>query len=148
MCVLTIFPAKCPLLIRISLPVSAKSARNPFAPPSTTEQHAEYRATKKTARTKPSSNGKPTKQRPATKSAIEQAHEYLRNGKNRADENLKKLLLFSGSSKLDAETTDKLIRRAQNRKYVIAVPKTAAADEATAFTDEDFEKFEREYFCS
>lgn len=46
---------------------------------------------------------------------------------------------------MDAAVTDKLVRRAQNRRYVIDAEKPKA-DESTAFTDEDFAKFEREYF--
>lgn len=40
-----------------------------------------------------------------------------------------------------------LIRRAQNKRYVILEVKPQE-ESSTAFTDEDFEKFEREYFCS
>lgn len=40
-----------------------------------------------------------------------------------------------------------LIQRAQNRKYVIEEKKPdAAEEEASVFTEEDFAKFEREYF--
>lgn len=130
-------------------PDTAKPGRNPFAPPSATEQHAEFRATKtKTTPTRAAHNSHKSRPRPTTKSAIEQAHEHLRNGQSRADENLQKLLLFSAPVRLDAGTTDKLIRRAQSGRYVIAAPMAVAADEATAFTEEDFAKFEREYFCS
>lgn len=38
------------------------------------------------------------------KSAIQQAHENLKNNKSKADDNLQKLLMFS-SVKLDSETT-------------------------------------------
>lgn len=40
-----------------------------------------------------------------------------------------------------------LFKRAQTQKYVIPEPKPKE-EEATVFTDEDFRKFEREYFCS
>lgn len=127
---------------------SSKSARNPFAPPSSTEQHAEYRAVK-TKSLKPSkqpnNSKKPRAQPAARRSAIEVAHEHLRNGQSRADENLRKLLMLSGV-KLDATTTDRLVRRAQNKRYIIDVEKPAE-ESASVFTDEDFAKFEREYFC-
>lgn len=48
--------------------------------------------------------------------------------------------------KLDTTTTDRLIRRAQNKRYIIDVEKPAE-ESASVFTDEDFAKFEREYFC-
>lgn len=38
-----------------------------------------------------------------------------------------------------------LIRRAQNKKYVIDSPKPEK-EQASVFTEEDFAKFEREYF--
>lgn len=72
----------------------------------------------------------------------------MRLGKSRADQNLSKLLMLSTQTvKLDDKTQAKLIRRAQSRRYVVDEPDQDAGDAATAFTDEDFEKFEREYFC-
>lgn len=43
--------------------------------------------------------------------------------------------------------TFQLIKRAQTQKYVIPEPKSKDEQARTAFTDEDFRKFEREYFC-
>lgn len=103
--------------------------------------------------------------RPATHFSIQQAHDEICNSNNRADENIKKLLMFS-SIKMDDSVTKKvnhlfrplshtskihfvlqLIQRAQNRKYVIEEKKPdAAEEEASVFTEEDFAKFEREYF--
>ncbi|KAJ6650103.1 hypothetical protein Bhyg_05347, partial [Pseudolycoriella hygida] len=64
---------------------------------------------------------------------------------SKAEVNLKKLLSLSSPLRLDSETIQKLAKRAQTQKYVIS-EQNSKVDEATPFTEEDFIKFEKEYF--
>jgi len=81
------------------------------------------------------------------KKTIRDVQQKLKRKSSKAEENLQKLLMFNSSVNLDKDTTQKLIKRAQTQKYVIPEPK-AKEEETSLFTDEDFMKFEREYFCS
>lgn len=67
---------------------------------------------------------------------------------SKIEENVRKCLLLSTAMEMDDDTAQKLIQRARSRKYVAAEQQKPKEDEPTVFTDEDFEKFEREYFCS
>lgn len=58
------------------------------------------------------------------------------------DENVKRLLTFSNNY-IDPNTTNKLLTRAL-KKY-IPKEKKSKESETTAFTEEDFKKFEKEY---
>lgn len=57
------------------------------------------------------------------------------------------MLLLDSAVKLSDDAADTLIRRARSGRYVIPGPKPAK-DTSTAFTEEDFLKFEREYFVN
>lgn len=58
---------------------------------------------------------------------------------------MRRCKFFNKNHKLGFITLQ-LIKRAQTQKYVIPEPKSKE-EEASVFTDEDFRKFEREYFC-
>ncbi|XP_077297528.1 uncharacterized protein LOC143919185 isoform X2 [Arctopsyche grandis] len=62
------------------------------------------------------------------------------------EENLKKLGIL-GSHSIDSNIANKLVKRAQRGRAVIEIEEEKP-EEGTAFTEEDFQKFEREYFCS
>ncbi|XP_076172270.1 active regulator of SIRT1 [Ptiloglossa arizonensis] len=59
------------------------------------------------------------------------------------DENVQKLLMLS-SNRIDQDTTNKLLNRAVKKKYIPKKEKHKKP-ESTAFTEEDFKKFEQEY---
>ncbi|XP_033350753.1 active regulator of SIRT1-like [Bombus vosnesenskii] len=59
------------------------------------------------------------------------------------DENVQRLLLLS-TNRIDPNTTNKLLSRALRKRY-IPKEKKPKEPEATAFTEEDFKKFEKEY---
>lgn len=101
-------------------PAASKQARNPFAPPSSTEQLAIYRGSvgkpsaAKAKGTRSAAATVPAKSAKSVKSAIQVAHEHIRNGQNRVDENLTKLLMFS-AVKLDEATTTKVWTQERQR---------------------------------
>lgn len=70
----------------------------------------------------------------------------MKRNKNKIDSNVQKLLALDNSFKLSDETTEVLIKRARTGHYVIP-EKKPEIEEESVFTDEDFAKFEREYFC-
>ncbi|KAF3428459.1 hypothetical protein E2986_08104 [Frieseomelitta varia] len=63
--------------------------------------------------------------------------------KDLTDENVERLLTFS-NNRIDPNTTNKLLTRALKKKYV-PKEKKSKESETTAFTEEDFKKFEKEY---
>lgn len=65
------------------------------------------------------------------------------NRKDPTNDTIKKLLLLSKNS-LDANTSKKLLDRAVQKKYIPKKQKPKEP-ETTAFTEEDFKKFEEEY---
>lgn len=67
---------------------------------------------------------------------------------SKIEENVRRCLLLSTAMEMDDDTAQKLIQRARSRKYVATEHQKPKPDEPTVFTDEDFERFEREYFCS
>ncbi|XP_018577519.1 active regulator of SIRT1-like, partial [Anoplophora glabripennis] len=77
--------------------------------------------------------------------------EAKRNFKTRDQilkENLEKLKLIKEASKvtLDKETINQIIERAVTKRPVKKVKKQKKDNSKTAFTEEDFKKFEEEYF--
>ncbi|CAD1480140.1 unnamed protein product, partial [Heterotrigona itama] len=60
------------------------------------------------------------------------------------DENVKRLLIFSNNH-INPDTTNKLLTRALKKKYIPKEKPKEAPEETTAFTEEDFKKFEKEY---
>lgn len=85
------------------------------------------------------------KQKP--KMTIKQAKNKINRSKDRISENVRKLLMLQSAVKLSDEATETLLRRARSQRYVIPEQK-AAEDSSTAFTEEDFLKFEKEYFVN
>nr|CAH7713266.1 unnamed protein product [Callosobruchus chinensis] len=63
-------------------------------------------------------------------------------------ENLKKLELIKEASRvnLDKETVKKIVERAVTRRPIKGKSKKSKKNQKTAFTEEDFKKFEEEYF--
>ncbi|XP_012261927.2 active regulator of SIRT1-like [Athalia rosae] len=77
------------------------------------------------------------------KTTIGKARQKLNQKSDQTEKNIKQLLLLS-SNRIDPETSDKLLNRALTRRYI---PKNNEPEvpEETAFTEEDFKKFEKEY---
>ncbi|KAK0180482.1 hypothetical protein PV327_006119 [Microctonus hyperodae] len=69
----------------------------------------------------------------------------LTQKKNLTEANVHRLLLLS-SNHIDSNTADKLFERAVKR--VPAPPNKECEEEKTAFTEEDFQNFAKEYFNS
>uniref|UniRef100_A0A6M2DIU7 Putative active regulator of sirt1-like copidosoma floridanum n=1 Tax=Xenopsylla cheopis TaxID=163159 RepID=A0A6M2DIU7_XENCH len=79
------------------------------------------------------------------KITLKQLQQTVEDEKHKLEANLHKLQLLS-SRKLDSETAEKVFKRTvKNSK-----PKEEEIvdTEGTAFTEEDFFKFEQEYFCA
>lgn len=81
------------------------------------------------------------------KITIKQAKHKLNRGKEKISENLRKILMMDSAVKMSDEATDTLLRRARTQRYVIPEQKPAE-ESTTAFTEEDFLKFEKEYFVN
>lgn len=81
------------------------------------------------------------------KITIKQAKNKISRGKEKISENLRKILMMDSAVKMSDEATDTLLRRARTQRYVIPEQKPAE-DSTTAFTEEDFLKFEKEYFVN
>lgn len=75
---------------------------------------------------------------------MKQAKEKMKRSKDRTEENVKRLLALDNELKIDEETKELMLRRAQTGHYV--VPEKKQKEEEDVFTEEDFAKFEREYF--
>ncbi|XP_066588624.1 active regulator of SIRT1-like [Prorops nasuta] len=73
---------------------------------------------------------------------IYQAMKKLQEKQDPTEDNVRKLLLLS-SSHINSETADKLINRTV--KLGLKKQEKKKAPETTAFTEEDFKKFEQEY---
>lgn len=83
--------------------------------------------------------------KPTEKFTVKQAQNRMKRSKDRTEENVRRLLALDRELKLNDETKELLIRRAQTGHYVI--PEQKKVEEEDVFTEEDFAKFEREYFC-
>lgn len=82
--------------------------------------------------------------KPTEKFTVKQAKDKMKRSKDRTEENVKRLLALDNAVKLDAETKELILKRARVGHYV--VPEKVQQDEEDVFTEEDFVKFEREYF--
>lgn len=82
------------------------------------------------------------KQKLSIKTAIAAAQRT----KSKVEENRQKLLMLDNELKMNDEVKETLLRRARSNRYVI--PEKKEIDSTTAFTEEDFLKFEREYFVN
>ncbi|KAG4073040.1 hypothetical protein HA402_009459 [Bradysia odoriphaga] len=122
-----------------------KKSKNPFlrepSPPKVTLSSI-IKSKKKTKQL-----SKPLTQSSRPKNTAAAVVNQMKQKPSKVEENLKKLLMFSSPVNLDNESAQKLFKRAQTQKYVIPEAKSNVEQE-TVFTDEDFRKFEREYFCS
>lgn len=78
------------------------------------------------------------------KFTVKQAKDKINRSKDRTEENVKRLLALDNALKLDDETKELMLRRARTGHYVL--PKKEEKEEEDVFTEEDFAKFEREYF--
>ena len=76
------------------------------------------------------------------KLTVHEAKKHLESKVDPTEENVRKLLLLS-SSHLDFETSEKLINRALTKSHPKKEKKREP--ESTAFTEEDFATFEKEY---
>lgn len=81
------------------------------------------------------------------KITIKQAKNTIIRKKDKISENVRKLLLMQSAPKLSDEATETLLRRARTQRYVIP-EKKPVEESTTAFTEEDFLKFEKEYFVN
>lgn len=75
---------------------------------------------------------------------MKQAKDKIERTKDRTEENVKRLLALDNALKLDDETKELMLKRARVGHYV--VPEKKHVEEEDVFTEEDFAKFEREYF--
>lgn len=78
------------------------------------------------------------------KFTVKQAKDKMKRSKDRTEENVKRLLALDNALKIDEETKELMLRRARTGHYV--VPEKQVKEEEDVFTEEDFAKFEREYF--
>lgn len=78
---------------------------------------------------------------------MKQAQNKMKRNRDKTEENVQRLLQLNHSHKLNDETTELLVKRAQTGHYVIPEQKPKEEEESV-FTAEDFAKFEREYFVS
>lgn len=68
----------------------------------------------------------------------------LKRVKDQTEENVKRLLALDSEMKLDEETKELMIKRARTGHYVVKDKKQT--EDEDVFTEEDFLKFEKEYF--
>lgn len=83
--------------------------------------------------------------KPTEKFTVKQAQNKIKRNKDRTEENVRRLLALDRELNMNNETKELLIRRARTGHYVI--PEQKPVDQDDVFTEEDFAKFEREYFC-
>lgn len=79
----------------------------------------------------------------SNKVTVYEAQRKLGIQENHIDENAKKLLMLSNKC-VEPDTANKLFERAVKKRYVPKL-KEKKQEETTAFTEEDFQKFEAEY---
>ncbi|XP_011168933.1 active regulator of SIRT1-like [Solenopsis invicta] len=79
----------------------------------------------------------------SSKTTVYETQKRLAEQKDPTDENVQRLLLLS-SNHLNPKTANNLLQRAVGNKY-IPEQKKPKKSEQTAFTEEDFKKFEQEY---
>lgn len=78
------------------------------------------------------------------KFTVKQAKDRIKRTKDRTEENVQRLLALDNALKLDEETKELMLKRARTGHYV--APDKKEVEEEDIFTEEDFAKFEREYF--
>ncbi|XP_011862612.1 PREDICTED: active regulator of SIRT1-like [Vollenhovia emeryi] len=78
----------------------------------------------------------------SSRTTVYEAQKRLATQKDSTDENVQRLLLLS-KSQINPETTNNLLQRAVGRRYI--QQEKPKKSEETAFTEEDFKKFEQEY---
>lgn len=78
------------------------------------------------------------------KPTVKQIQNRLKRTKDQTEENVRRLLALNTEVKLDEESKELMIKRARTGHYVTKEKKPKEEDDI--FTDEDFLKFEKEYF--
>lgn len=78
------------------------------------------------------------------KPTVKQAQNRLKRTKDRTEDNVRRLLALDSEFKLDEESKQLMIKRARTGHYVIKDKKQE--EEEDIFTEEDFLKFEKEFF--
>lgn len=79
----------------------------------------------------------------SSKTTVYETQKCIAAQRNPTDENVKRLLLLS-KNRLNSETANKLLHRAVRKRYSQQQEKPKEPEQ-TAFTEEDFKKFEQEY---
>lgn len=79
------------------------------------------------------------------KPTVKQMQNKLKRVKDQTEENVKRLLALDSEMKIDEETKELMIKRAQTGHYVVRDKKLQNSEE-DIFTEDDFLKFEKEYF--
>ncbi|XP_050446900.1 active regulator of SIRT1-like [Cataglyphis hispanica] len=79
----------------------------------------------------------------SSKTTVYEAQKRIATQQDPTDKNVQQLLLFS-SNRINPETASKLLHRAIKKRYIQQQEKPTEPEE-TAFTEEDFKKFEQEY---
>ncbi|XP_011642165.1 active regulator of SIRT1-like isoform X1 [Pogonomyrmex barbatus] len=79
----------------------------------------------------------------SSKTTVYETQKRLATQTDPTDENVQRLLLLS-NNKINPGTTNNLLQRAVGKKYIQQQEKPKKS-EKTAFTEEDFKKFEQEY---
>lgn len=79
----------------------------------------------------------------SSKTTVYETQKRLAIQKDPTDENVQRLLLLS-SNLINPGTANKLLQRAVGKRYIKQQEKLKESEE-TAFTEEDFKKFEQEY---
>ncbi|XP_024874440.1 active regulator of SIRT1-like [Temnothorax curvispinosus] len=79
----------------------------------------------------------------SSKTTVYETQKRLATQKDPTDENVQRLLLLS-STRINPGTANSLLERAVGKRYIQRQEKPKESEE-TAFTEEDFNKFEREY---
>ncbi|TGZ46007.1 uncharacterized protein [Temnothorax longispinosus] len=79
----------------------------------------------------------------SSKTTVYETQKRLATQKDPTDDNVQRLLLLS-STRINPGTANNLLERAVGKRYIQRQEKPKESEE-TAFTEEDFNKFEREY---
>ncbi|CAK9806750.1 Active regulator of SIRT1 [Anthophora plagiata] len=79
----------------------------------------------------------------SSKVTVYETQKKLATQEDPTDKNVQRLLMLS-TNRIDQETSSKLLDRAIKKRYIPKAQKPKEP-ETTAFTEEDFKKFEQEY---
>ncbi|XP_055295601.1 active regulator of SIRT1-like [Sitodiplosis mosellana] len=142
---------RCLELVEDDLPSSLSSKQTK---PNTNKKHTkstifdlipeQKRLTITTKAGKNQTKQKVNKIKTTEKFTVKQAKDKMKRSKDRTEENVRRLLALDNDLKIDEETKELMLRRARTGHYV--VPEKQQKEEEDVFTEEDFAKFEREYF--